>query len=74
MIYIYKCGTKVYIPALELYGYITAIEIQFNNVTYQVSYFWNGEYKQVWLFEYQFHEVDAEKDNLQPVGFKREYK
>lgn len=64
-IQIFKCGTSVKTKGLECT--IIACEIRFNNHTYQLSYFYNGEYKTMWLSECEF---SIEENNNQTIGFK----
>jgi hypothetical protein len=68
MIKIIKCGSKVTINLSAIEGYITAISIRFNAISYEVSYFNNGEYKQVWLHDTEFEILN--KSNKQSIGFK----
>jgi hypothetical protein len=62
-----KCGTPVVAINGNVQGVITAIYIRFNSVAYEVSYFNNGEYKQVCLNECEFTITDGKK---QVIGFK----
>jgi len=50
-------GDKVKIILLELYGYITAICYRGDYVTYEVSFFSNGEYHQVWFENFEIEEI-----------------
>ena len=57
-----QCGDLVTIRLLELSGYVTAICTRHGgNVSYEVSYFSNGEYNQKWfdIFEIKQSEIDA---------------
>lgn len=38
-IQIYKCGTQVEIPIGEIDGWISNISINFDNISYEISYF-----------------------------------
>ena len=53
----FKFGDKVEITLLELYGYITAICFRGDYVTYEVSFFSNGEYHQVWFEGFEINEM-----------------
>ena len=52
-----KFGDLVKIKLLELNGYITAICYRGEAVTYEVSYFSNGEYSQKWVEEFEIEEA-----------------
>lgn len=59
----YKIGDIVKIKLLELYGYITAMRIQKDNyVSYEVSYFSNGDYFQLYFDEFEIEKI-LKKDN-----------
>lgn len=65
---VHKCGAKVAISLNhDSDGLITAISIRFERVSYEVSYFNAGEYKQVWLDECEFTILNGDK---QKIGFK----
>lgn len=65
---VYKCGTKVSLTFNhDSDGVITAVSIRFERVVYEVSYFNNGEYKQVWLDKCEFGILNGEKNR---IGFK----
>lgn len=65
---IYYCGTKVIPKMQKMEAMITCSTIRFDRVVYEVSYFYNGEYKTIWLHENEFDvEKDIEKGS---VGFK----
>jgi len=62
---IYKCSTEVIIKNIEIVGYITAVIIRFNNVTYEISYFLNNIYYQSWFNEIEFElKNKVEKINI----------
>jgi len=62
---IYKCGTEVIIKNIDIVGYITAVIIRFNNVTYEISYFLNNIYYQSWFNEIEFElKNKVEKINI----------
>jgi len=66
---IVKCGSKVKSVLTNIEGIITAASIRFNSVAYEVSYFNNGEYKQVWLNESEFElSINTKKET---IGFKK---
>jgi hypothetical protein len=62
-----KCGTVVKPKMNNIEGIVTAISIRFGRATYEISYFYNGDYKAVWLSEDEIETVPAEK---QHIGFK----
>ncbi len=53
----FKFGDKVEITLLELFGYITAICYRGEYVTYEVSFFSNGEYRQIWFEGFEINEI-----------------
>lgn len=63
-----SCGQKVITKLSKIEGIITSISIKFNYVSYEVSYFHEGEYKQIWLNEAEF---DTENQQRQAIGFKQ---
>lgn len=65
---IIECGTTVRPKLLKVDAIITAICIRFERVTYEISYFNNGEYKTVWLSESELNTVTVGKDFK--VGYK----
>lgn len=66
---IIKCGSKVKSVLTNIEGIVTAVSIRFTSVAYEVSYFNNGEYKQVWLNESEFElSSNAKKET---IGFKK---
>lgn len=67
MINIYKCGTKVILND-NIKGVITGISIRFNNVTYEISYIYDGQHKSEWVYECEF--VLGEKVKKEKIGFK----
>lgn len=62
-----QCGTKAHISSAKIDAIITGISIRFNRSTYELSYFYNGEYKSVWLDESEFETSSSEKLK---IGFK----
>lgn len=64
-----KCGSKVKSVLTNIEGIVTAVSIRFNAVAYEVSYFNNGEYKQVWLNESEFELSSTHKKET--IGFKK---
>ena len=67
MIQIFEKGTEVKLKGLGVNGTIEKVEIDGVNLMYNISYFWDGELKIVWLSEYHF-EAKGEKI---PIGFKK---
>jgi hypothetical protein len=63
---LYSCGTIVKIKLTDIQGMITCASIRFDRVQYEVSYFYSGEQKTLWLNENEF---DTET-NKQKIGFK----
>lgn len=64
-----KCGSRVKSVLTNIEGIVTAASIRFNSVSYEVSYFNNGEYKQVWFNECEFELSSTAKKET--IGFKK---
>jgi len=62
-----KCGTKAIIKLGNSEAIITGISIRFSTVSYELSYFINGEYKSTWFNECEFN-VDERSNTV--IGFK----
>jgi uncharacterized protein with von Willebrand factor type A (vWA) domain len=62
-----KCGSKVRTKVNDIEAIITAVSIRFDSVSYELSYFNNGEYKSCWLNENEFEAKGLEKTS---IGFK----
>lgn len=60
------CGTDATIKLTGIKAIITAIEIRFELITYQLSYFNNGEMHTVWLNDKLF---EPGKHEEQKIGF-----
>jgi len=63
-----KCGSKVKSVLINIEGIITAVSIRFEAVAYEVSYFNNGDYKQIWMNETEFELSSTAKKET--IGFK----
>lgn len=66
---LYKCGSNVIINHCLIMAAISKIEIQFNNILYQVAYYMEGKRIEIWVHEDEFEIVN--KDNKQTIGFKK---
>lgn len=64
---IYSCGIIVNIKLTDIKGMITCISIKFDKVQYEISYFYLGEQKIVWLDENEFET----NENKYKIGFKK---
>jgi len=62
------CGTEVILKRSEYSGVITGISIRDNRITYGISYYEIGVYKEVWFCDYEFL-VGADVVK-RPLGFK----
>lgn len=62
-----ECGTEVITRLESLRAIVTAINIRHKNVTYEISYFHQGEYKTAWVSE---SELKTENNNSLKIGFK----
>lgn len=67
---VFECGSRIKTSLSVIPAIITAISIRFNAVAYEVSYFNNGEYKQIYLNETEFTLEDGKK---QTIGFKNNH-
>lgn len=65
---VFKCGTEVVTKSGKIEAIITAACIRFEKVQYELSYFLNGERKEVWLDEREF--TTDSIGNKIPVGFR----
>lgn len=62
------CGVEVILKRAEYSGVITGISIRDNRVTYEVSYYESGTYKNNWYCDYEFS-IDKEQSK-RIIGFK----
>lgn len=67
MIKVYKTGIKARTNTGNVDAIITGISIRSARVTYELSYFHNGEYKSAWLEESEF---TVDNTNKQKIGYK----
>ena len=68
MIEVYECGSVVNIKAINLKGYLTGICIRDGRITYEVSYFSDGNYKQSWFCDYEI-DFDSTAQKI-GIGYK----
>ncbi len=61
-------GTEVSIRSTNIKGVILAVCIRAGNITYDVSYFNNGEHKTAWLSELEFTTFDTGLRNQ--IGYR----
>ena len=66
---VYKCGSEVVTKIGNIQAIITAACIRFEKVQYELSYFLNGERKEVWCDEREFS-IDARQ--VHQIGFRKE--
>ena len=52
------CGSTIKTRTGDIVAIITAISIRFEKRTYEVSYFFNGEYHSAWLSEQEFEVIE----------------
>jgi len=64
---IYNQGTNVVIKISEQIAIITATVIRFDNVSYELTYHYQGTYLTVWCNEMEF---EAKNNQTSRVGFK----
>ena len=65
---LFTCGTEVILKRPGVQGNITAIEIRFDLVRYEVTYYIEGVQQRVMCTEGEFY-IDAEEKRM-TVGFK----
>jgi hypothetical protein len=66
---VYKCGIYVIIKSSGIRAMITACVIRFQNMSYEVSYFSDGQYTSIWLNEFEF---DTDREEKTKIGFKKD--
>ena len=64
---VYECGSNCTTKIGKIEGIITGVNIRFERVIYEFSYFNNGEHKSVWLEEC---ELDCSECSTNKIGFK----
>lgn len=64
---VFMPGTKVVTISNRVDGEITSFSVSFLGITYEIQYFYGGEFKKVWMNESQFT-VDKNKKSI--IGFK----
>lgn len=62
---IYECGLRIIIIISGLPAMITGVNIKFDNVTYEATYYYDGEHRTVWLKEQEFTIEEIKK-----IGYK----
>ena len=62
-----KCGTLATTRVGKINGIITCINLRYESVRYEFSYFYSGDYKQIWMDE---TELEIEEIETQTIGFK----
>ena len=66
---VYKCGIEIITKLNAIHAIITGISIRFDRVIYEISYFKDAIYYQIWLHEEEFTLInDSEKIK---IGFKK---
>jgi hypothetical protein len=65
---IYRVNTPVTTISGEIEAYITGCVIRYNGITYEVSYFFDGVYRSVWLHEDEFT-VSSKNKRFTVIGF-----
>ena len=64
---IHKCGSEIRTKFGNHNGIITAVCIRFQSIQYEVTYYFQGDYKVVWMNECEFF---VDKENKSGIGFK----
>lgn len=63
---VYKSGTPVHLTVANTSGIILYVRIEYNNIWYAVSYYFDGQYLTVELQETEFTTVESKIK----IGFK----
>ncbi len=61
---VYECGTEINIKNVNIDGFITGINIRNKIVRYEISFFSNGKYNQMWMNEYEFKIKNGNKTSI----------
>lgn len=61
------CGTTIVSKIAGIEGMIIAIKISFAQVDYDITFFIDGNFRNIWMNENEF---DIKTTNRQPIGFK----
>ena len=64
---IIPAGTKAKTTIGAIEGILTAVVIREEALSYEFSYFLNGEYKEIWLREFQF---TADEHTRISIGYR----
>jgi effector-binding domain-containing protein len=67
---VFRCGLNVITRNGSIKAIITGINIRYERVNYEISYFFDGIYKSVWLDQDEFHVIAKQKDVYLTIGFK----
>jgi len=51
---VYKSGTRVKTVIGDIEALITSVSMRQGSIAYELSYFVNGSYCQIWLHEFEF--------------------
>ena len=65
---IYSCGTSVIVERAGIQGDVTAIEIRFTLVRYEITYYIEGVQQRIWVHESELNHATRKNK----VGFKKE--
>lgn len=64
----YQCGQRIFVNTANIDGTITGVLIRFDTVIYEIGYFKELEYKQIWLNDCEFTVSPESKKSA--IGFK----
>ena len=62
---IFECGTMVIIKVSGFSAMITAVEIKFDRISYELTYYYDGEHRTVWMREEEFT-----TEEIKRIGYK----
>ena len=63
---LYPSGTHIRTNLGQIEGMITAACVRFSSVSYEITYFYDGEQRTVWMNEVEF----LTSDKMVVIGFK----
>ena len=66
---LFPCGTEVVLKRSQYAGVITGITLRGERITYAISYWESGTYKETWFASYEFS-VTAHTSTMK-IGFKK---
>jgi len=62
---IFECGIMVIIKVSGISAMITAVKIKFDRIYYELTYYYDGEHRTVWMREEEFT-----TEEIKRIGYK----